>query len=690
MSRRNDRFNAEREIEKYSLDVSTFDVIDVDGFKNHKGSTIFWYIYMWVLVFLSLALLATDVYTCLNILVFHKWGTEDYKPYAYSVAKWIFTGCIIFQVVLLIYHFLWSLHIYRTKNIALVYLNSIAKRFYSIRSFSYFCLFNGIDEGGFFDFCCFLCYYELDNAFQILIADAPRQVINILTLRYYATGGELNNAILQNIVTIAKTNLYLAVILGFMCLSVLIFAIFFIKFVFGMLCYIPVKCSLRSTNYPTLKSYCSSIINRSVAKAVGQHHKPKQELLDQGILSKERISQLPPLPEEEYTRLKNTEFKYRQESVESIPMKNFYSNNQRQQPQLPKRSETSMSGFSQGTGYTNNTSYPPTRGQSLPGQHEPDHGSEYALNNTQPQEVYSPLSGGEQNPLYLRNNNMPDHFNNNRTFQSNPPLPPRDNYTNNNNNNNTYYAPPQDDFVKDPFGSVHSFQPTQDSIPVAPLVPISRKAPPPPSVEDPFTPPLQQRGFDTVPTLESNFSPTNSTPPSEAVMNLNDTDTDDDDESVLFPIQPQTSSPYNTLPRSSMDEKEDDDEDEDNDGFEFTSYHNLMTTESPKVGNITEAGGENDSLADLYMYSELESDDEKDDGVSVNTVNEDDNKSVGSGNESDEKKKKEEEDEEEEGDSEESKDVTPYPLRHFGEDNNKDDDESNNAPYPVRGLSVYR
>ena len=146
---RKEHFNTEKEIQKYQLDVSTFDVIKVNNFRNYNCSTLFWYFYMWTLVFLSFALLATDVYSCLNILVFHKWATDDYKPYAYAIAKWIFTGCIIFQFVLLFYHWMWAIHILRTKNIALVYLNSIAKKVYSIRSYDYFCLLNNINEGSF-------------------------------------------------------------------------------------------------------------------------------------------------------------------------------------------------------------------------------------------------------------------------------------------------------------------------------------------------------------------------------------------------------------------------------------------------------------------------------------------------------------------------------------------------------------
>ncbi|EDK47399.1 hypothetical protein LELG_05580 [Lodderomyces elongisporus NRRL YB-4239] len=318
--------DAERAIKKYDLNVSTFDVVKVENFTNYKCTTLFWYFYMWILVLLSFILIAADIYSCLNILVFKKWGTEDYKPYAYSIAKWIFTGCIIFQFVLVIYHWIWALHIYRTRNIALVYLNSICKKIYSIKSYSCFCLLNSIDEGNFHDFCCFLTYYELDNAPQILIADTPRQVINILTLRYYATGGELNNDILRNIKSIAQTNLNLSIILSFMCLSVVIYALFFFRFLFGMIMYVPLKCYLRDKEANTFKSYCCILINKSVSHAVRLHHKSKQELLDNGILSREGIAQLPELDQElpDYTDYTRVFYPSKNDSEDEIPMRQFY------------------------------------------------------------------------------------------------------------------------------------------------------------------------------------------------------------------------------------------------------------------------------------------------------------------------------------------------------------------------------
>lgn len=244
-------------------------------------------------MFLSVALLGVDIYTCLNILVFHRWSTEDYKPYAYQVAKWIFTGCIIFQFCLLFYHWMWAIHTYKTRNIALAYVNNITRLLYIVRSYNYHCLFNKIEKDNFFDWACFLSYGEIDNALQILVADTPRQVINVLTLRNYATNGNTSNDIIRNIKNIAETNIMLSVILSFMVLSLAIWSIFFFKFVFGMLLYIPVKVKLRKRKFKSLKKYCCSVVNEKVRILVFTNHKPKNELLEKGILDLNDINANP-------------------------------------------------------------------------------------------------------------------------------------------------------------------------------------------------------------------------------------------------------------------------------------------------------------------------------------------------------------------------------------------------------------
>lgn len=286
-------FDPHKEIDKYDLDESTFDLINIENFRNRDKSTVFAYIYTWVMIILSLVLLGTDIYTCLNILVFHRWSTKDFQPYAYSVAKWIFTGCIIFQFVLLAYHWLRAIHTYRTKNIALTYVNTIARLLYIIKSYNYHCLFHQIEQDNFFDWTCFLCYTELDGAVRLLIADTPRQVINILTLRYYATDRGKLNDIIGNIRTIATTNLRLSIILSFMCLSVAIWSIFFFKFLFGIVFYIPVMVKLRDRGYKSLKKYCCDVVNENVRILVRKNHKSKRTLLETGVLDLKDIAANP-------------------------------------------------------------------------------------------------------------------------------------------------------------------------------------------------------------------------------------------------------------------------------------------------------------------------------------------------------------------------------------------------------------
>ena len=56
-----------------------------------------------------------------------------------------------------------------------------------------------------------------------------------------------------------------------------------------------IKDQLSNDGYKSFKDYCCHLINESIADAVRLHHKPKKVLLEQGILSEERIAQLPVL-----------------------------------------------------------------------------------------------------------------------------------------------------------------------------------------------------------------------------------------------------------------------------------------------------------------------------------------------------------------------------------------------------------
>lgn len=270
--------------EAEGLDRSTFDILRVDAFHNTRFWTVMSFVWVWILLLLKLAILGGDTYTCVSILVFNRWSLSDYEVYEYKVAKWIFTGCILFRFLLLAYQIAWGIHIYRTRNIALAYLNNYARMMYALRSYDYQCLFHEIEHPWFFPWACFYVYTEMDNALEVLVADLPRQVINFMTLRYYATGGELNNDILANIKLIATTNLMLSVILSFQLCTMVLFLFFFCRFLLGLLLYIPIKVKSSHKGHRLLKAYCYKAVNDRVRFLVRRNHKPKLQLYNEGIL----------------------------------------------------------------------------------------------------------------------------------------------------------------------------------------------------------------------------------------------------------------------------------------------------------------------------------------------------------------------------------------------------------------------
>lgn len=269
------------------VELSTFDIVKIEELHNTRFWTVVCYLGSWCIILLKIAILGADTYTCVSILAFNRWSSEDVQVYEFKVAKWIFTGCIIFRFVLLLWQIAWAIHIYRTHNIALAYLNNYSALMYKVRSYDYHCLFHAIEMQGFLEWAAFFIYFNLDDALEMAVADLPRQVINILTLRNYATDGGGN--VLENIKAIATTNVRLAVVLSVQLLSVVIFAFFFFRFVLAMLLFIPLKVKVLDKGFRLFKAFCYLRVNDKVRDLVSHNHKPRSQLLAEGIMDADEI-----------------------------------------------------------------------------------------------------------------------------------------------------------------------------------------------------------------------------------------------------------------------------------------------------------------------------------------------------------------------------------------------------------------
>ena len=189
------------------------------------------YTLVYVFVIKSVLVYISDIYTGIAMLANGRWAgnilaeADDSKAISvpFSIGKWIFIGCIIFSFLLLAWESRKARMIIRSRDISYAFTNVMANNYYTMKSYDHFCFFSQIDnskkkkdEFAFFVFFTFKgglrcwgdthtcmysqAYMQAERSMppsqyvagwkRLLLADAPRQVINSLTL--YSFGKAFN------------------------------------------------------------------------------------------------------------------------------------------------------------------------------------------------------------------------------------------------------------------------------------------------------------------------------------------------------------------------------------------------------------------------------------------------------------------------------------------------------------------
>lgn len=307
------------------VDDSRFDLIDIDQFRNHKFKTLFNYLTLWVLLILQVVFYGVDVYTCVKLLAFNEW-TSQVKPFlSLRISKWLFAGCIIASIVLLIYDASKGIKVFSSKNISLTYSNSFARTLRSITSYKRFCVLNEINPSSGFDKIAFFTYFQIIDCKKLLIADSPRQVINALTLYSVL---HVRSGFLDAIKDISTTNRSEAVILYSMSISFFIWLFFISEFAIACIFTVPVYYNvLHVRRFQTLRQYVCVQVNNTV-KALAKGHQRK----NLGELAKENMKKnyYPRLPDVDpfsprdnfkpkpYKLNKNNTFDYNNEKQQGV------------------------------------------------------------------------------------------------------------------------------------------------------------------------------------------------------------------------------------------------------------------------------------------------------------------------------------------------------------------------------------
>lgn len=277
---------------KWELDNNTFDLVNVSQFKNTHFSTILALLLAIGQTGLTTLLYALDCYTCVRLLAYNSWGSEIQPYIPFSILRWIFSGCILLLIVLLIYEFIYGLKIYFTRNISLTYTNEIARGLWSIKGYLYFCLYDQITPKNFFDYCAFFIYFTLKGCIKLLFADLPRQVINGLTI--YSVVKDNSNQVVTSFQQLTHDGVKetWAIVFTIMGLSFIIWLFFIIKFAIALIMCLCVVSRISSEGY-NLKQFVCIRINERVRELLSKYHKESLKHLKE---ENSRLGLQPTLP----------------------------------------------------------------------------------------------------------------------------------------------------------------------------------------------------------------------------------------------------------------------------------------------------------------------------------------------------------------------------------------------------------
>ncbi|KAI1018169.1 hypothetical protein LB505_001403 [Fusarium chuoi] len=213
-----------------------WEYINLRDFKSRGCGTVLAYIYLWLMLLVSVAVYVVDSFTAVNLLVFDRWSSKIDPAISFDVTKWIFSICIILSFINLAYEGFRAFRVIRRGNVAESYLDSLAVRWESIRlgsqgwkRFLVFAELTKSKEGA--QYIALFTYFNFQAWIRVIICSGPRQVLNAFTLKsvYEAqltpTADNVGDSItgfFDKIKILAEEDYQQALILSGMCFTLVI------------------------------------------------------------------------------------------------------------------------------------------------------------------------------------------------------------------------------------------------------------------------------------------------------------------------------------------------------------------------------------------------------------------------------------------------------------------------------------
>ncbi|KAG0226406.1 hypothetical protein BGW41_004209 [Actinomortierella wolfii] len=160
----------------------TFEFINIPDFHSSSYWSYLRYGWIWLMFIKTILVMCGDIWTCCVLLISGDWTTSIEPAIDISIARWIFSGCILLSFVLVAYDLVKANRVIKSNDIAYVVSNRIVSVFYCLQKYDYFCFIMRIHSSNkMIDKLSFFVFFQL-KGWKHLIVQAPRQVINIMTL----------------------------------------------------------------------------------------------------------------------------------------------------------------------------------------------------------------------------------------------------------------------------------------------------------------------------------------------------------------------------------------------------------------------------------------------------------------------------------------------------------------------------
>ncbi|KAG0203944.1 hypothetical protein BGX28_003946 [Mortierella sp. GBA30] len=162
----------------------TFEFINIPDFHNDSFWAHIRYSWVWIMFLKAILVVCGDIWTCTVLIVSGStWSISSIKlAIDISIARWIFTGCILLSFLLLAIEIKKANRVIKSQDVSYAVSNKIVSEFYCLQKYDYFCFIEKIrNSSKLHDKLSFFVFFQL-KGWKFLVVQAPRQVINIMTL----------------------------------------------------------------------------------------------------------------------------------------------------------------------------------------------------------------------------------------------------------------------------------------------------------------------------------------------------------------------------------------------------------------------------------------------------------------------------------------------------------------------------